>query len=93
MGKIMIDLERYHVAPGSYYVGKTEPRILQAFLGTCVGVAIYDSDNGIGGNSVIGVHNNTDCTNRKDLPQARRLWQSVPATAGVLRTKRVIHTR
>lgn len=45
----MAELERYHVAPGSYYVGKIEPKILQAFLGTCVGVAVYDSDNGIGG--------------------------------------------
>jgi putative nucleotidyltransferase with HDIG domain len=39
----------YHVAAGSYHVGHTGPTILQAFLGTCVGVAIYDSESGVGG--------------------------------------------
>ncbi len=38
-----------YVASGSFEVGKTENRILQAFLGTCVGVAIIDKEAGVGG--------------------------------------------
>jgi len=40
---------KYHVAAGSFVVGKKEQRILQGFLGTCVGVALYDADQGVGG--------------------------------------------
>jgi putative nucleotidyltransferase with HDIG domain len=40
---------RYHVASGSFEAGKTQDRCLQAFLGTCVGVAIVDTVAGIGG--------------------------------------------
>jgi putative nucleotidyltransferase with HDIG domain len=47
--KIMSILQRYHVASGSYYVGESKPLILGAALGTCVGLAICDPDNGIGG--------------------------------------------
>jgi putative nucleotidyltransferase with HDIG domain len=39
----------YHVAAGSYHVGRTGPMILRAFLGTCVGVAVYDAETGVGG--------------------------------------------
>jgi putative nucleotidyltransferase with HDIG domain len=39
----------YHVAAGSFYVGPSRPLILQAFLGTCVGVALYDDEAGVGG--------------------------------------------
>jgi len=42
-------LKKYHVASGSFEVGSTQPRLLQAFLGTCVGVAIVDADAGVGG--------------------------------------------
>jgi putative nucleotidyltransferase with HDIG domain len=47
--KMMSNLQRYHVASGSYYVGGSKPLILGAALGTCVGLAICDPDNGIGG--------------------------------------------
>ena len=45
----MPDTNRYHVAAGSYRVGTQKPMILEAYLGTCVGVAVYDSVAGIGG--------------------------------------------
>jgi len=34
-------LRRYHVAAGSYYAGNVKSLILHAYLGTCVGVALY----------------------------------------------------
>jgi putative nucleotidyltransferase with HDIG domain len=43
------NVRRYHVAAGSYYVGNAKSLILQAYLGTCVGVALYDTEAGIGG--------------------------------------------
>ncbi len=42
-------LKTYHVASGSFEVGNTQPRRLQAFLGTCVGVAAFDAAAGVGG--------------------------------------------
>ena len=39
----------YHVASGSYYVSRQKPLILDAYLGTCVGVALYDEETGVGG--------------------------------------------
>jgi putative nucleotidyltransferase with HDIG domain len=45
----MIDDTRYHVAAGSYYVDRQKPMILEAYLGTCVGVALYDPAAGVGG--------------------------------------------
>ncbi len=39
----------FHVAAGSYEIGMTQPRRLQAFLGTCVGVAAFDRVAGVGG--------------------------------------------
>ncbi|MBW2366549.1 MAG: HDOD domain-containing protein [Deltaproteobacteria bacterium] len=45
----MFNLSKHHVAAGSYHVTNAQPLILQAFLGTCVGVALYDRENGIGG--------------------------------------------
>ena len=47
--KIMNNLQKQHVASGSYYVSRNTPLILQAFLGTCVGVALYDGEAGVGG--------------------------------------------
>jgi putative nucleotidyltransferase with HDIG domain len=41
--------KRHHVASGDYFTGKKQPIIAQAFLGTCVGIAVFDADNGIGG--------------------------------------------
>jgi putative nucleotidyltransferase with HDIG domain len=40
---------KHHVASGSFEVGKTQPLLLQAYLGTCVGVAVYDDIAGVGG--------------------------------------------
>jgi putative nucleotidyltransferase with HDIG domain len=42
-------LKREHVYAGSFQVRKKEPMLLQAFLGTCVGVALYDRVTGLGG--------------------------------------------
>lgn len=45
----MKKLQQYYVGTGSFYVGETQPLILEASLGTCVGLAIWDPDAGIGG--------------------------------------------
>jgi putative nucleotidyltransferase with HDIG domain len=45
----MPNLSRYHVASGSYFVGESGPLMLEACLGTCVGLALYDLQAGIGG--------------------------------------------
>ncbi len=45
----MPDDNRYHVAAGSYCVNTQKPMILEAYLGTCVGVALYDPVAGVGG--------------------------------------------
>lgn len=45
----MSGLSKYHVATGSFYVGESKPLLIEAFLGTCVGVAIHDKTAGIGG--------------------------------------------
>jgi len=45
----MFQLKKNHIAAGNYFVSGTSPVILQAILGTCVGVAIYDSENRVGG--------------------------------------------
>jgi putative nucleotidyltransferase with HDIG domain len=41
--------QQYHVAAGSFYVTHSEPLILQSFLGTCVGVALFDEEAQVGG--------------------------------------------
>jgi putative nucleotidyltransferase with HDIG domain len=41
--------QNYHVAAGSFSVSRTKPLILQSFLGTCVGVALFDEDAQVGG--------------------------------------------
>jgi putative nucleotidyltransferase with HDIG domain len=45
----MRNKNRYHVASGSYRVETQNPVILEAYLGTCVGVALYDPVAGVGG--------------------------------------------
>ena len=45
----MQDTIRYHIASGSYRVDTQKPMILEAYLGTCVGVAVCDPVAGIGG--------------------------------------------
>lgn len=42
-------LKKYHVPSGSFETGNSQPRLLQAFLGTCVGVAVFDKTAGVGG--------------------------------------------
>ncbi|MEJ2286671.1 MAG: chemotaxis protein CheD [Desulfobacterales bacterium] len=46
---MMLNDNRYHVGAGSYYLDAKKPLILEAYLGTCVGVACYDPVAGIGG--------------------------------------------
>ncbi len=45
----MPEKHRYHVAAGSYRVETQKPMTLEAYLGTCVGVALYDAEAGVGG--------------------------------------------
>ncbi len=45
----MPDNNRYHVAAGSYFVDAQKPTVLEAYLGTCVGAALYDPVAGVGG--------------------------------------------
>ena len=42
-------IPKQHVASGSFCISRNFPLILQAFLGTCVGVAVYDEVAGVGG--------------------------------------------
>ena len=42
-------LTRSFVASGSYEVGEKQECVLQAFLGTCVGVAVFDTVANVGG--------------------------------------------
>ena len=46
---LMSEQNRYHVAAGTYRVDAQKPMVLEAYLGTCVGVALYDSVAGVGG--------------------------------------------
>ncbi len=45
----MVLLKREHIPAGSFRVEKKGPLLLQAFLGTCVGVGLYDKVADIGG--------------------------------------------
>ncbi|MGD2036402.1 MAG: HDOD domain-containing protein [Desulfobacterales bacterium] len=45
----MPDANRYHIAAGTYCVDTQKPVVLEAYLGTCVGAALYDSVAGVGG--------------------------------------------
>lgn len=42
-------MQRHHVASGSFYHGKKQATLLNACLGTCVGVAIFDTEADVGG--------------------------------------------
>jgi len=44
-----LSFKRNSVPSGSYVISNRKNEILSAYLGTCVGVAIYDPINGIGG--------------------------------------------
>jgi putative nucleotidyltransferase with HDIG domain len=45
----MTMLTRHHVAAGTFRVNEAQPTILQAYLGTCVGIALYCKETGVGG--------------------------------------------
>jgi putative nucleotidyltransferase with HDIG domain len=45
----MQNQQHYHVGAGSFYVSQSKPLILQSFLGTCVGVALFDEEAQVGG--------------------------------------------
>jgi len=47
--KIESTHSRQHVASGSYVISKQKKMSLDACLGTCVGVALYDREAGVGG--------------------------------------------
>lgn len=40
---------RYHVAAGTFHISERMPLVLQAYLGTCVGLALHCKSTGIGG--------------------------------------------
>ena len=45
----MFELQRYHVNAGTFHVIRHRPMILEAYLATCVGVALYDPRSDVGG--------------------------------------------
>ncbi len=45
----MFKLQRYHVNAGTFHVVSHQSMILEAYLATCVGVALYDPEGGVGG--------------------------------------------
>jgi putative nucleotidyltransferase with HDIG domain len=42
-------MEHRHVSAGSFFVGSRQPLVLDAYLATCVGIALVDETHGIGG--------------------------------------------
>jgi chemotaxis receptor (MCP) glutamine deamidase CheD len=70
----MGNLKKYHVASGSFEVGDTDSRLLQAFLGTCVGVAVFDDTAGVGGSSIC-------CCRSRSAPEARTDLKNTPPPA------------
>jgi putative nucleotidyltransferase with HDIG domain len=42
-------MQRHHVASGTFYHGKKQATILNACLGTCVGVTLFDKEADVGG--------------------------------------------
>ena len=42
-------MDHRHVSAGSFFVGSRQPLVLEAYLATCVGIAVVDDANGIGG--------------------------------------------
>jgi len=45
----MKSISRYHVPAGTFHISEKRPLLLQAYLGTCVGVALYCKSSGVGG--------------------------------------------
>ncbi len=42
-------MEHHHVSAGSFFVGTRQPLVLEAYLATCVGIALVDETQGVGG--------------------------------------------
>ena len=42
-------MQRTHISAGSHFAAPRQPLVLEAYLGTCVGVALIDEEAGIGG--------------------------------------------
>jgi len=42
-------MAHHHVSAGTYFVGPKQPLLLEAYLGSCVGVAMIDANAGVGG--------------------------------------------
>ncbi len=42
-------MQRRHVSAGNFQVGHSQPLILEAYLGSCVGLALVDVEAGVGG--------------------------------------------
>jgi putative nucleotidyltransferase with HDIG domain len=46
---VAVALPKYHVSAGTFHVSTQKALLLQAFLGTCVGVALHCKSSGVGG--------------------------------------------
>ncbi len=46
---VRLSIPSHHVSAGSYFVGRKQPLVLEAYLGTCVAVAMVDAAAGVGG--------------------------------------------
>ena len=46
---VRLSIPSHHVSAGSYFVGRKQPLVLEAYLGTCVAVAMVDVAAGVGG--------------------------------------------
>ena len=46
---VRLSIPSHHVSAGCYFVGRKQPLVLEAYLGTCVAVAMVDPAAGVGG--------------------------------------------
>jgi chemotaxis receptor (MCP) glutamine deamidase CheD len=46
---IVACMKHHHVSAGSFFVGPKQPLVVEAFLATCVGLALVDEEKGVGG--------------------------------------------
>lgn len=49
MGIPIVSTQRYHVSAGTFQTSSRQPLLLQAYLGTCVGLAVHCRATGCGG--------------------------------------------
>lgn len=45
----MFRLQRHHVSAGTFIISEHQPMILEAYLSSCVGIALYDPQQEVGG--------------------------------------------